>query len=118
MEHFVHDMPSLKIAIDALCAFLDGQGVAQERVFDSRLVASELLGNVLKHAKATANLAYAIEDAHVHITVRSSVAFVPPKTSVCSEVYAEHGRGLFLVDSVSVERTVTQNGGILVKIKV
>ena len=117
MEHFVYDISSLKVAVDELCTFLAGRGVAQERVFDSRLVANELLGNVLKHAKATANFTYLIEDGHVHITVRSSVAVTPPKTSVCSDVLAEHGRGLFLVDSVSVERTITENGGVLVKIK-
>ena len=118
MEHFVHDIPSLKLAVDALCTFLDERGVAKDQVLDSRLVANELLGNVLKHTQSTAKLTYCIENGHVHITVHSASLFIPPKTSVCSSVFAEHGRGLYLVDSVSVERTLTDNGGILVKIKI
>ena len=118
MEFQVKDLQSLKLAVEKLCAYLDGQGVSAERIFDSRLVANELLGNVLKHGDKNAELRYALNDSYLHITVYSKTAFTPPKTSVCSGVYEEHGRGLFLVDSVCVERTLAEDGGVAVRIKI
>jgi anti-sigma regulatory factor (Ser/Thr protein kinase) len=118
MEFYVQDMQSLKQAVDELCAYLNGEGVGRERIFDSRLVANELLGNVLKHAQATASMSFFVCEGHIHITVSSSKSFTPPLKSVCSDTSAEHGRGLFLVDSVCVERTTTQDGGIAVRIKI
>ena len=118
MEFIVQDMTTLKAAVDAMCTFLKEQGVEEDCLFNSRLVANELLGNALKHAKATAKLFYELKDGQLHVTVCSSVAYTPPQKSVCSGVFAEHGRGLFLVDSVCVERILTETGGILVKIKI
>ena len=118
MAYQIKDIQSLRNAVNELCAYLNGQGVSAEGVFDSRLVANELLGNVLQHGDKQAEFCYEINDGHVHITVRSKTAFIPPKQSVCSSVYAEHGRGLFLVDSVCVERIVTEDGGIAVRIKI
>jgi anti-sigma regulatory factor (Ser/Thr protein kinase) len=118
MDLQVKDIQSLQLAVEKLCVFLSEQGVSSERIFDSRLVANELLGNVLQHGDKQAEFCYEINDGHVHITVRSKTAFIPPKQSVCSSMYAEHGRGLFLVDSVCVERIVTEDGGIAVRIKI
>ena len=53
----------------------------------------------------------------VSLTVYSSGGFSPPETSACPSAFAEGGRGLFLVDTVAVERTVTEDGGIRVLIK-
>ena len=118
MEFDIQDMQSLKRAVEELCSYLDQQGIGREGIFDSRLVANELLGNVLKHAKATASMSFCVREGHIHITVSSSNPFTPPAKSVCSDTNAEHGRGLFLVDSVCVERTTTQDGGIAVRIKI
>ena len=108
---------SLQTAIANLCRFLQEKEVSEEGVFHSRLVASELLGNVLKHSTGHATLHTAVKNGFVELTVCSSVQYTPPKKSVCSDEYAENGRGLFLVDAVSVERTMTESGDILVKIK-
>ena len=118
MEFGIRDMQSLKRAVDALCAYLDGQGVGKDGIFDSRLVASELLGNILKHAQATASMSFLVREGHIHITITSSKPFIPPTQSVCSDTSAENGRGLFLVDSVCVERTASEDGTITVRIKV
>ena len=118
MDFQVNDVQSLQLAVEKLCTFLERQGVSSECIFDSRLVAKELLGNVLRHGDGNAELYYTLEDGHIHIVVRSKAAFTPPKQSVCADVYAEHGRGLFLVDSVCVERITTEDGGIAVRIKI
>lgn len=114
----VEDYAAMKGAIDAFCRFLDGENVPEESVFHSKLAATELIGNVLQHAKGTARLCGEIKDGCVQMTVFSSVRFVPPEKSRLADVFAERGRGLFLVDEVCDERTMTENGGILVKIKI
>ena len=98
---------------EALLAY----GVPQELVFDCRLIASELLANVLKHAGCTATLKWALTESQVEIFVLSPIPFHPPKESRCSGVYAESGRGLYLVDSFSCERIVTEDGAIKVTVK-
>lgn len=113
----VENYATMRDALERFCRFLADSGVAAERVFDSKLVASELIGNVLKHAKQQAKFCAEIKDGFVELCVFSKTPFEPPKISKNAELYAEHGRGLFLVDSVSVERTLTQEGGIRVRIK-
>jgi anti-sigma regulatory factor (Ser/Thr protein kinase) len=98
---------------EALLAY----GVPQERVFDCRLIASELLANVLKHAGSTATLQWLLGEEQVEIFVLSPIPYEPPKESRCSGIYAESGRGLFLIDRFSYERTVTEDGAIKVTVK-
>ena len=43
----VDSYQTLRHAVEELCAFLSASEVPQERVFDSKLAAYELLGNVL-----------------------------------------------------------------------
>ncbi len=118
MQFEIHDYPTMQKSIADFCRFLADFGLSAERIFDCRLVANELIGNVLRHTPGKARLQGDIEDGFVVLTVRSSVAFMPPKTSNCSDVYAEHGRGLFLVDSVCAERITTDEGDILVRIQI
>ncbi len=109
---------AMREALDALCSYLAQQGVPPERVFDSKLVATELVGNVLRHSDGIAKLCGEIEGGFIELIVFSSIPFIPPKTSQKVEVYAEGGRGLYLVDSVCEERFSTGDGGIKVRIRV
>ena len=109
---------SLREALENVSRFLLEREVPDERVFDARLVMSELVGNVLRHAKTSAKLAVEISGGFVEVHVRSYLPFVPPTVSKRAEVFAESGRGLFLVDSVSQERSSTQDGGICVRLKI
>ena len=109
---------SLREAIERVSRMLTEQDVPDERVFDTRLVVSELVGNVLRHAKTTATLGVEIGVEFLEIRVRSDLPFVPPSVSKKAELFAESGRGLFLVDSVSEERSCTKEGQICVRIKI
>lgn len=113
----VNDIATMHDAINALCRYLETHGVTPDCVFDSKLVASELIGNVLRHTNDGATVKGEIKDGYFELRVYSAVAFVPPAISRKADVYAEHGRGLFLVDSVCEERTVGDEGSILVRIK-
>ena len=107
----------LKNATLEICQYLEGNGVPKEKIFDCRLVVNELVGNVLRHSEGKASVKGNIKDGCIEIFVRSTQAFIPPTVSVCSPTTAEGGRGLYLVDSVSISRTVTPDGEIKVVIQ-
>ena len=109
---------TMREALDEFCVYLTQNGVSPERVFDSKLVATELVGNVLRHSDGIANLCGELTEEFIELVVRSSIPFIPPTFSQKAELYAESGRGLFLVDSVCEERISTNDGGIKVRIRI
>ena len=113
----VNNVSSMHQAIDGLCRYLQQQGASPDMVFDGKLVASELLGNVLRHTQGGAKIKGEIQDGYFHLYIFSDVAYYPPAASKNADVYAEHGRGLFLVDSVCAERNTLEEGAIVVKLK-
>ncbi len=114
----VENEKTMQAAISEFCRFLTAQNVSSETVFNTRLVATELLGNVFRHTNdSKAVFGALIQDGFIELTVHSNTAYRPPKNSKLPELFSEHGRGLYLVDSVCVERLETAEGGILVRIK-
>ncbi len=107
----------LKNATQAICRYLEENDVPKEKVFDCRLVVNELVANVLRHSEGTASVKGNIKEGCIEIFVRSTKVFIPPTVSECSPATAEGGRGLYLVDSVSVSRTVSPDGEIKVVIQ-
>ena len=107
----------LHTALLQVCRFLTEHGASEHGVFHSRLAATELVGNVFRHAKATAKLQIVLQGEFIQINVYSSACTTPPKQSVCSDVYSENGRGLFLVDSICEKRIVLEDGTVQVVIR-
>ena len=116
MVYEIENHDSLKAAVDEICVFLSSRAVAEERIFDCKLVMYELLANSLEHSGGRAWLQVALEQGKIHITVRAEMTYCPPKKGVCPSIEAERGRGLFLVDSLSVERIFTEDREIKVVI--
>ncbi len=117
MVFYIENYSSLRAAMDEFCAFLRAEQVAEERVFDSKLAVYELIGNVLKHSKASAKLFGEIVNGYVHIKITASKPFTPPKTTACAEALAEHGRGLYLVDRLCKEWICTDDGELIITIE-
>lgn len=114
----IKNYETMQAAIAQVCRFFEELRVPSERVFDSKLVMSELVGNVLRHTNGKATLRGELNGGCIELTVSASTPFIPPQKSCLAEVYAESGRGLFLVDAVCEKRILTNEGGILVKIKI
>lgn len=114
----IGDIAMMKWEAERFCRFLAEQNVPQDSLFDSRLVFNELVGNVLKHAHGVATVHGEVKDGFIEVCVHSTKVFIPPKKSKLVEVTEEHGRGLFLVDSVCEERSFTPDGAIQVKIRI
>ena len=117
MRFEIYDYQSMQTAIAELCQRLKDLEVSEDGLFHSRLVANELVGNVLRHSGGRAVLHGQVNGGFIELTLVSEFPFSPPKHSTCAGVYSENGRGLFLVDEVSVERTLTEQGDIVVRIK-
>ncbi len=117
MQFDIKTYADFKAAVEELCARLTGEDIPAERVFDSKLIVHELVGNVLQHSGCGASLSAELADGFVHITVRGERAYQPPKEGTCPPCFAERGRGLYLIDSLCAERTFTDKGEILVRIR-
>lgn len=111
----IENYTSLKKALNSLCEFLTLEKVDPDVVFDSRLAACELLGNVLQHSEGSATLHGEVDGDFIQLKIFSDTPFLPTEVNLPS-LFSEHGRGLFLVQSLS-EGIEPIQGGILLKIK-
>ncbi len=118
MQFEVKTYADFKAAVEELCALLRERAIPAERVFDSKLVVYELIGNVLQHAGCGATLTVEIDEEYVSVTVRGEKGYEPPAQAICPPRLAERGRGLYLVDALSAERVFTPAGDILVRIRI
>ena len=118
MVFHVNGYKTLQVALDGLCEWLSAQAVGQERIFDCKLAACELLGNVLKHGDGQADLHAVLQDGYVVLKVVSKTAFQLPKQIECSGLFAENGRGLFLVYTLCDGQMYTEENTIVVKIRI
>ncbi len=118
MQFEIKTYADFKTAVEKLCAHLALREISPDRVFDSKLVIHELIGNVLQHSNCAATFKAEIDGEFIGITVRGENAYQPPKQGACPPCLAERGRGLYLVDSFSAERTFTQEGEIFVRIRI
>ncbi len=114
----VNSMISLDEAVAKMCADFRNDAIPESAVFDCKLVARELLSNALRHGGGKAKFTVERAGGEIRISVKSAQDFVPPAVSVCSEVTAERGRGLFLVDSVSDRRLYSKEDGICVIVRI
>ena len=113
----VKDRASLQTTLEQLCQVLAEWGVAQERIFDCKLIACELVGNVLKYATGEAGMRVSISKDGVEIKALSETFFELPENIVCSGLYAESGRGLFLVKSLCDGKVFSEEDGIVAIVK-
>ena len=110
MDYEVSDYRTLRSVLDEFCEGLKALGVSEEGVFDSRLVVSELAGNVLRHAGEKAVVTGRVKEDRVEVFVASSRPFYPAAPASLPTPSDEHGRGLYLVSAVSEECFFTEEG--------
>lgn len=112
----ISDHAALKAGIARMCAALEELGVPENAVFSSRVVAHELLTNALEYGGGAARFTFALKEGEIYISVRSGRAFEPPKRIARADLYAERGRGLYLVDALSKRREYSEAEGVCVVI--
>ncbi len=114
----VKDYAALQEALSALCAFLESLNIPQEKVFDAKLVACELMGNALKYAGGETGVEAETRDGLIELKIYSKQFFAIPKTFACAELLAEHGRGLFLVNELCKGKITAEEDGIRVYMEI
>ncbi len=114
----VRSYDALQAALEQLCTFLREQGISSDCIFDSKLVACELLGNVLRHSKCAARLQGEIKDGFLELKILSEEIFPIAEYNACADILSEHGRGLFLVREVCKQYIFNEEDGVRVCIKI
>lgn len=114
----VKNYDTLQSALETLCAFLREQGISSDCIFDSKLVACELLGNVLRHSNGSARMQGEIKEGFLELKILSEKIFPIAECNACADVLSEHGRGLFLVREVCKQSIFNEADGVRVCIKI
>ena len=112
MNFVIDNFDALKTALGAMCAELDG--LSENFKFNGKLVAMELVSNVLQHGGGRAYFSYTLSQEGLRISVQGEHLFRPPERSTLADVDAESGRGLYLVDSIVDRREYNAREGIVV----
>lgn len=111
MKFEIDSFGALREALLHITREIAEMGVSEGTVFDCKLVVDELVSNVLQHGGGRAQLVVECGE-NIRIAVRGQRRYIPPERSVCSPVDAEHGRGLFLVDALTLTRGYSHEEGI------
>lgn len=102
IEFEVENLTSMSARLKAFAEYLKALNVSEDDVFFSRLVSSELLSNVLRHGGEGASFCCELQRDRISITVRApsqkNVNLNPP----APDVFAEGGRGLYIINAVSL----------------
>ncbi len=113
----VDDIRNMNAFLKIFSDYLEERNVDADRIFDSRLVSCELISNVLKHCGEPARFSGYLSSDGVVINVESEKSFgaLPPPT--LPEVFAESGRGLYIINAVSGGNVTVCGNKITVIIK-
>lgn len=118
MTFEIGDFNALRYALHEMCRRFSAELIPEDALFKIRLVADELLSNVLQHGGGRATLRVERSGDEIYLFVRGEKDFRPPETSANADVYSERGRGLFLVDSFCEKRGYSEKDGVCVLIKI
>ena len=109
----VDNLKNMNIELGAFVDFLKAQNISDEDVFLSRLVSCELISNVIRHSGEIAEFKGELLLDKISITVtaqsQSDINLTPSKPSV----FAEGGRGLYIINAVSMNGIERGEGGEL-----
>lgn len=114
----IDDFNALREALHRFEDLLAKEQISEDVIFTGKLVADELLSNVLQHGGGKAFFSVFLHETEIQLSVRGSNDFCPPETSSLAEPFAESGRGLFLVDSLCSRREYSKEEGVTVYLRI
>lgn len=113
----VDNLINMNSALKDFLDFLREEKVSEDTLFNSRLVSCELITNVVRHTGGTAIFTGLINGGVVEIRVRSDNAKAVDVNPSLPDVFAEHGRGLYIIKSICLGEIEQKDGEIKVNIK-
>lgn len=93
--------------------FLRAQNVADDDIFFSRLASCELITNVIRHSGEAAEFQGELLYDRIAITVTADCQRGLNLSPEVPDVFAEGGRGLYIVNSISLNGIERGEGGAL-----
>lgn len=114
----IEDFEALRAALHEMCSRFFAERIPEEAVYHCRLVADELLSNVLQHGGGKAFFRAGREGDKIFLAVRGENEFRPPEKSTLADVFSERGRGLYLVDRFCESRDYSETDGIRVFVRI
>lgn len=97
----VDNLINMNAALQNFLDFLKSENVCDDVVFDSRLVSCELITNVIRHCGETAQFRGGICGDEIVIAVSSENSGGVKVRPVLPDVFAEGGRGLYIINTIS-----------------
>lgn len=101
VEFRVDDLKAMNTKLAAFSDFLRSQQIADEDVFFCRLVSCELISNVIRHGGESAGFRGELMPDKITITVTAQSQKDLPLCPEKPDVFAESGRGLYIINAVS-----------------
>lgn len=114
----VDNLINMNALLQDFIEFLESENVAEDAVFDSRLVSCELITNVIRHCGEIACFRGGIDGDKIVIGVSSRSSGGIPVKPVLPDVFAESGRGLYIVNTICNGDMRVEGNEICVKIKI
>ena len=113
----VDNLREMNACLKPFLDFLKSSDVSEDDVFASRLVACELITNVLRHLGESADFSGSINGDDIVIAVSSPATSDAKLCISLPDVFAESGRGLYIVRAISSGNVTCVNGAVVVHIK-
>lgn len=114
----VDDIRNMNAELRRFLDYLISCNVDEDTVFDSRLVSCELITNVLRHCKGAACFSGSLSGGDIIISVRPTVPTGKITVPELPDIFAESGRGLYIVNAVSGGNVAISGGVVTVTIRV
>lgn len=113
----VDNLINMNSALQDFLDFLKSENVAEDDVFDSRLVSCELITNVVRHCGEIAVFKGGIRGDRIVIAVSSERSGGVDLNPRLPDVFAESGRGLYIINAICKGEVKVVGNEIQVNIK-
>lgn len=113
----VDNLINMNSALQVFLDFLKSENVAEDDVFDSRLVSCELITNVVRHCGEMAVFKGEICGDNIVIAVSSENSGGVRLKPKLPDVFAESGRGLYIINAICNGDMEIEGNEIKVNIK-
>ncbi|MBE7088693.1 MAG: ATP-binding protein [Clostridiales bacterium] len=115
----VDNLKNMNAALKQFLDFLENRGVLEDDIFDSRLVSCELITNVIRHGNEEAHFEGGVSGDIIKITVKGGETDTVLQTpKLPADIFAESGRGLYIIKSICTGDIKAEGSAVTVKIKI
>lgn len=113
----IDNLKNMNLELRAFAEFLRSENITDDDIFASRLVSCELISNVIRHSGEAAEFTGKLLGDAIEITVSAQSLSGVSLEANLPDVFAESGRGLFIIQSVCGGNIEQVNGAVRVLIK-